>query len=163
MLEKKIDELGEYFDSILRLADGYNGVRVIIPRNWTLYAREIEGVSITPVEVVDNGLNKVIFVAEPSVKVVEIMDFVKEVIQNNQQGEAKKILFDAKMNELSEIFKTNPISKLETLTFKFQKYNKKGKKDVVVIEEPNIDPQIENEDDIEALVLEAINSTNKQK
>lgn len=163
MLEKKIDELGEYFDSILRLADGYNGVRVIIPRNWTLYAREIEGVSITPVEVVDNGLNKVIFVAEPSVKVVEIMDFVKEVIQNNQQGEAKKILFDAKMNELSEIFKTNPISKLETLTFKFQKYNKKGKKDVVVIEEPNIGPQIENEDDIEALVLEAINSTNKQK
>lgn len=163
MLEKKIDELGEYFDSILRLADGYNGVRVIIPRNWTLYAREIEGVSITPVEVVDNGLNKVIFVAEPSVKVVEIMDFVKEVIQNNQQGEAKKTLFDVKINELSEIFKTNSLAKLETLTFKFQKYNKKEKKDVMVIEKTNINPQIENEDDIESLVLEAINSTNKQK
>lgn len=163
MLEKKIDELGEYFDSILRLADGYNGVRVTIPRNWTLYAREIEGSSITPIEVIDNGIQKVIFVAEPSVKVTEVMDFVKEVIQNNQQGEAKKILFDAKVNELAELFKTNSISKLETLTFKFQKYNKKDKKNVEVVTEINSDPKIENEEDIEALVLEAINSTNKTK
>lgn len=160
MLEKKIDELGIYFDSILRLADGYNGVRVTIPRNWTLYAREIEGSSITPVEVVDNGVNKVIFVAEPTVKVTEIMDFVKEVIQNNQQGEAKKILFDAKVNELADIFKTNSISKLETLIFKFQKYNK-SKKTIETPEEINVEPKIESEEDIEALVLEAIKSTNK--
>ena len=125
MLEKKIQELGEYFDGVFPLKGGCNGVRVILPVEWFVYNKECDDYIIEAHKIIDNNINKIIFVGDSGAKIVDIMNFIKEVIQNNVENESKKILFNNKVAELTELFKNNSLSKLETMLFKFGKKTKK--------------------------------------
>jgi len=124
MLEKKIEELGEYFDGILKLKDKHTAVRVIIPENWKIYNKDNGSGLIRAVKVADNNITKVLFIGNDEVKLTDIMDFAKQVIMNNIENEVKKELFQTKVTELAEIFDNNQLSTLENLVFKFEKPKK---------------------------------------
>lgn len=179
MLEKKIEELGNYFDGLFRLKDGYNGVRVIIPSNWAVYGKDVDDCTISPVKVNDNNIEKVLFIGNKNVKVTEIMDFAKQVITSNIENERKRQLFNTKVAELAGIFDNNNLSKLENIAFKFEK-SKKNKlakqeteglnnteneieSDVTDDETKSIDIIDENvESKINSAILKAQNKMNKK-
>lgn len=144
MLEKKIEELGIYFDGIFRLKDGYNGVRVIIPETWATYEKKTDELLIQPVKVYDDNRQKTLFVGNEKAKLTDIMDFAKEVILNNLENESKKQLFKKKVEELALVFDTNQLSTLQNLVFKFEKSKKVKKEKELETEEITLD---KNSDD----------------
>ena len=136
MLEKKIEQLGVYFDGMFRLDINKLGVRVIFPEGWKSSDKKTDDFIIKHYQVIDNGIKKVLFVGEGTTFDI-ILDFIYEVIINNLENEKKTKLFQNKVLELAELFDSNRLSKVETLVFKFEKI-KKEKKSSISIEPPVI-------------------------
>lgn len=169
MLEKKLDELGKYFDGMFRLPNGYNGVRIIIPNTWSMYDKITNEFEIKSNKLIDNGVTKILFVGNDKAKLTDIIDFAIEVISNNLEREVKKELFNSKVIEMAKIFDTNKLSTLQTLVFKFEKIKKnKVKEDDSKIIESIIDETndvntmivgTENiaDEEIESMINSAIN------
>lgn len=152
MLEKRIQELGNYFDGIFPLKEGYTGIRIIIPNNWTVYEKKTSAYNITVANAIDNGIKKTIFIGDPNAKITDIMDFVKEVITRNLENEAKKTLFKSKVNELATIFDNNNLSLLENIVFKFEKPRKVKKTKLDTGAETNVSDVETNVSDVETNV-----------
>lgn len=138
MLEKKIEELGQYFDGMFRVNEKQNAVRIIAPSTWKIYPKKTETYSITPFYDKENGTNngKILFVGSENVSLSDIMDYVKEVMLNNIEIEAKKELFTKRIKELGELFDNNTLEYAKNIVFKYEK-PKKIKK--LKIEELNIE------------------------
>lgn len=136
MLEKKIEELKPYFDGWFVQNSGENGIRVILPEAWVVYGKKTDSYTIKPRKDYDNNKIKYMFIGDSNAKVIDIVDFVIEVVQNNLDNEAKKALFSEKVNELASVFDSNKLSLLKTITFKFNKpkKEKKIKSDVITPE-----------------------------
>lgn len=131
MLEKKIEELGSYFDSMFKLPEGNNGIKVIIPENWKIYGVETDEYAISVQPIIENNIKKIRFVGSLNVKIGTIIDFANQVILNNIENEKKKELFQLRVKELANIFDNNRLSKLETLGFKFEKNKKQKSKEKI--------------------------------
>jgi hypothetical protein len=166
MLEKKIEELGVYFDGVFRLKDGYNAVRVIIPETWATYEKKTDELVIQPVKVYDDNRQKTLFVGNEKAKLTDIMDFAKEVILNNLENESKKQLFKIRVEELALVFDTNQLSTLQNLVFKFEKPKKVKKEKELEMEEIILDkngdetkvPEIKKEVETEAEIEDKVNA-----
>lgn len=124
MLEKKIEELGMYFDGMFKIKEGYNAVRINIPTNWRTYPKKTDEYEIEPYQVNDNNIPKTLLVGNSNASLNNIMDFAIELILNNLENETKKELYNNKIIELAKIFDTHQLSQLENLVFKFEKPKK---------------------------------------
>lgn len=133
MLEKKIEQLGAYFDGMFRIDNTRVGVRVVIPDEWKSYDKKTDNYMIINYKINDNGINKILFVGNNNSSFEDVIDFVFEVITNNLENEKKKKLFNIKYLELAKIFDSNRLAKLENLIFKFEK-NKKIKNNTEITE-----------------------------
>jgi len=121
MLEEKIEKLGEYYDGMFPLSEkGWNGVRVKLPNNWVLKEKDEDNILIVPKK---EG-EKTVFCGNPTTKLVDIFDFIIEIIDFNMESQNKVLLYKQKVEELKELFNNNSLAKLETLIFTFEKGKK---------------------------------------
>lgn len=134
MLENKIEAIKPYFDGWFILEESKNGIRTILPKEWVIYGKKTEKVNITPRRDYDNNTNKVMFIGDQNTKIVDIVEFIEEIVLNNIENEAKKQLFAEKIEELASVFDSNKLTLLKTLVFKFEKH-KKNKKIVEKVDE----------------------------
>lgn len=166
MLEKKIEELGQYFDGIVRLKNGLNGIKMTIPKNWVLYNKETENYVIQSKKISEEYNSvKALIGSNVNLKYTELMDFAIEIMYNNIERENKKELFQLKVVELGKIFDSNKLSTLENLVFKFDKNkknrNNKNKQDEII--EDNNQENVDIDDaDIENMIENAINEVNNK-
>ena len=169
MLEKRIEELGDYLDSWFRNGNGNNAIRILIPEKWAIYGKKTDEYTISAKKVNHNGVIKAQFDGSEGVKLVDIMELAIQVIMNNLENESKKEFFQIRLKELVNIFDNNRLADLQNLIFKFEKPKKEKKvkedieEDVNIEEVPaEIESKVETEEEIEAKVLAAISESNKK-
>lgn len=132
MLEKKIEEISEYFEGISKFEDGYLGIKTKFPSTWVVKEKTFKTYSIIPVCQTLNDKLEVTFVGDKNCKLVDIIDYIKHTITNNIENDSKSILFDEKLKDLVELFDEHNLAELKTLTFKFDKKQKKSSKKVEI-------------------------------
>lgn len=122
---EKIKNLGEYFVTS-SIAEGALCVVTKFPSEWIMPDEKVlkEQYKIES-ETVD-GL--VYFMTEIDNGEDNIFSAIDNIIQSNRELEDKKKLLYTKVNELKEIFATEPLEKLQTLAFVFDKKFKGLKK-----------------------------------
>lgn len=113
-LQKTLDALQPYVIGI-RYLEGYPVVDVIFKDGWTLpesdAIKRVKG---------DEGLNYyMLFSEKEGVGLDELLEFVQLVISINVEREKKHELLKEKVNELKELFKKTPLTKLKRLRFTF--------------------------------------------
>ena len=150
---EKIKKIGEYFKSS-NVIDDSICVVVNFPSKWLLPDEKIlkEKYKVEVV-LVDNLFY---FVTEIENGEDCIFYAIEEIIQSNRELETKLELLDKKVSELRDIFATEPLEKLQTLSFTFDKKAKPIKKKTK-IETDN------NNDDITNNVAEIINNRRSKK
>jgi hypothetical protein len=146
MLEKKIEELGKYFDGIFKLQGDLNCVKIIIPDKWKLYSKKTEEYTIESkvTERVGNDKVKIMLVGTSNASIIDLINFASEFISTNVEMGKKTELFNIKVHELASVFDSNRLSKLQNITFKFEK-PKKVKQEPEPIEEEVIDDKKDDE------------------
>lgn len=125
MLEKKIQEIGDYFVGIYKTKENISVVSVSFPTTWRVWAKKDENgnMIITPKLSKQTQGDNVQTINFNSSKIghSEIMDFIISIKNQNIEIEAKTILYKEKIAELANIFDTTPLSKLKNITFKLGK------------------------------------------
>lgn len=129
MLEKKIQEIGEYFVGFYKTKENLSVVSVSIPLTWKVWGKKNESgnMIITPkLSKQTQGDNvQTINFSSGELTHSEIMEFIILIKNQNIEIEAKKILYKEKIEELAKIFDTTPLSKLRNITFKLGKSSTK--------------------------------------
>lgn len=123
MLEKKIEEISEYFTGIYKNNDGDFCVEILFPKKWKVWGKKDDDGSIAisarnVSSVGDN--NKIVFSSKKHTH-SNIIDFILQIKMQNEEIEVKKVFFEEKLKELVNIIDSNPISKLRNLSFSFTK------------------------------------------
>jgi len=113
-LQKTLDALQPYVISI-RYLEGVPVVDVIFKDGWTLpesdVIKRVKG---------DEGLNYyMLFSEKDNIGLDELLEYVDLVIKFNVEREKKHELLKEKVNELKELFKKIPLTKLKRLKFSF--------------------------------------------
>lgn len=113
-LQKTLDALQPYVISI-RYLEGLPVVDVIFKDGWTLpesdVIKRVKG---------DEGLNYyMLFSEKDTIGLDELLEYVDLVIKFNVEREKKHELLKEKVNELKELFKKIPLTKLKRLKFSF--------------------------------------------
>lgn len=113
-LQKALDALQPYVIGI-RYLEGYPVIDVIFKDGWTLPESE----AIKKVKG-DDGLNYyMLFSEKEGIGLDELLEYVDLVIKANVEREKKHELLKEKVNELKELFKKTPLTKLKRLKFSF--------------------------------------------
>jgi hypothetical protein len=147
MLDKKIEELGDYFISLEKFNGNYIGIKVKLPENWVIFEKvkdekKENDYSIVPVKKQEDG-GRITFVGDPNSKASDVIDFIKKIIKSNSENEEKKSLFNKKVKELGSIFDNNELSYLKNLIFDFQpKNNAKVTAEVITFGQSNDEAEI---------------------
>jgi hypothetical protein len=114
-IQKTLDSLQPYVIGI-RYAKGVPIVDVVYKEGWTV----IETKNISKVKG-DEAMNYYMIYSEiEGIGLDDLLEDVKKTISHNIEREKKHDLLRAKINELKEIFKRTPLSKLASLKFTFK-------------------------------------------
>lgn len=114
-IQKALDALQPYVIGI-RYLEGTVLVDAVFKEGWTVpedpQIRKAKG---------DEGMNYyMLFSESPNVGLDEILAYVEKTIKLNLEREKKHELLREKVNELKELFKKNPLEKLNRLKFSFK-------------------------------------------
>lgn len=145
---KKVQKYFEQFNIVKDLAY----VIMSFPKKWMEY--DYKSIGNKNGVVIENRDGKTLFFTDANEDLGKLFDTIDEIILFNEQEELKTELLKKKAQELSAIFATEPIEKLETLTFTFAK--KKATKTTKKQKEKQEQTQNDNNGD----VLEEKNASN---
>lgn len=138
-LQEKLIELSEYNVSF-NVANGNFVIRIKYDENWTIIQPDGEDISFFRDDKDDTVYY---YVASITVGIDRLFYAIDETIDYNHELEEKIVLFKEKMNELQELFTSEPIDVLSTLEFKVKKRKDKQKKEKTVQEEKaNVEEKI---------------------
>lgn len=144
-LQKTLDALQPYVISI-RYLEGVPVVDVIFKDGWTLpesdVIKRVKG---------DEGLNYyMLFSEKDTIGLDELLAYVDLVIKFNVEREKKHELLKERVNELKELFKKIPLTKLKRLKFSFSDEELVPElEDFNLTEETNIPPATSKSSNIE--------------
>lgn len=113
-IQKALDSLQPYVIGI-RYLEGTVLVDVVFKEGWAVLdepkIKKVKG---------DEGLNYyMIFSEDKNLEIDDLLDYIHRIINYNIEREKKHDLLKAKVNELKEIFKKNPLKTLQKLQFSF--------------------------------------------
>lgn len=173
-INKRIGKIKKYFKE-LSVYDELNVVFMTFPTKWL--DNDYTELSKKNNVVIQQKDGDLLFFNDMNVGLDPIFDVIDYIIEFNNQLEMKSTLFKSKIEELKNIFATESLDKLETLTFTFSKIKKnKNKKSVnkespivsieshkesgeVVIVEHNIDINIENNEVKDGVIKDENNNS----
>jgi len=113
-IQSKLDSLQPFITGI-RYVQGLQVVDAAFKAGWTIPESDI-----VKKELVDAENNSFVFYTDKDgVTFDDLLEYVEGIISINIEREKKHELLKAKVKELQEIFKKTPLSKLNTLKFKF--------------------------------------------
>lgn len=113
-IQNKLDSLQPFITGI-RYVQGLQVVDAAFKAGWTIPESDI-----VKKEMVDAENNSFVFYTDKDgVTFDDLLEYVEGIISINIEREKKHELLKAKVKELQEIFKKTPLSKLNTLKFKF--------------------------------------------
>lgn len=113
-VQKTLDSLQPYVIGI-RYLEGVPVIDVVFKEGWSV----IDDPRISKAKGSDEMNYYMIYSEVAGVGIDDLLSYVDKIIKLNQDREKKHDLLRDKVNELKEIFKKNPLSKLKTLVFKF--------------------------------------------
>lgn len=125
-LTERIKRIGKYFLGF-NIVQGCAFSLVKFPSKWTV-PQSLDDFGVNTAQ--DDKTGGIYFFTEMENDPDAVFDAIEYVIEFNRAVEEKKTLLSEKANELTEIFATEPIERLRTLSFVFDdgKPTKKGKK-----------------------------------
>tara|TARA_Y100000589_G_scaffold325864_1_gene364556 strand:- start:124 stop:792 length:669 start_codon:yes stop_codon:yes gene_type:complete len=113
-IQERLDSLQPHIIGI-RYVQGVQVVDAAFKSGWT-----IPDSDIIKKDLIEKDNNYYVFYTEKEgVTFDDLLDYIEGIISINIEREKKHELFKAKVKELQEIFKTNNLSKLKLLNFKF--------------------------------------------
>jgi len=117
-IQEKLDELTPYVTAI-RHGD-VPIVDISIPSAWGV--PESKKIAVTKVESKDAEITKCLIYGntEHKVSTDELLEYVTKTVKLNIELEKKRILLREKITELTTLFSSTPLSKLENLRFSFE-------------------------------------------
>lgn len=118
-IKKVLDSLQPYLIGI-RYIKGEPVLDILLTEGWTI--PEDNSIKKIKGDVPENHeqLNYyMIFSEDSTIGLDELLDFLHKIIKINVEREKKHELLKRKFNELKEVFKKNPLTKLERLKFIF--------------------------------------------
>lgn len=113
-LQKTLDSLQPYVIGI-RYLEGRTVVDAVFKEGWTVPESEI----IKKIKGNDELNYYMIFSERDGIGLDELLDYVDTTIKGNIEREKKHELLKERVNELKEIFKKTPLTKLKNLKFTF--------------------------------------------
>tara|TARA_R110000868_G_scaffold176916_4_gene414969 strand:+ start:3338 stop:3964 length:627 start_codon:yes stop_codon:yes gene_type:complete len=115
-IQGRLDELSPYVTTIR-----YGKIPIIetaFPKSWGV--QENNKIAVKVVEGKSNLITNCIIYSElDDISIDDILDYVAQTIAINREREYKTALLKAKVEELKEVFNSNPLSKLQDLYFAF--------------------------------------------
>ncbi len=114
-IQKTLDSLQPYVISI-RYLNGTPIVDVVYKEGWTV----LETKDITMIKGEESINYYMIYSEVDGIRLDDLLDVVKKTINHNLDRERKHELLRVKINELKDIFKRTPLSKLGSLKFTFK-------------------------------------------
>ena len=156
MLQENIKKIEEYFKSI-EINEGVLIVRVNFKDKWGVYPSKDGKIKVVNSK---NNKNEWMYYGQYSdVTIDEMFNLIDETIKMNVEAGLKIDLLSSKFDELKQLFSTESLDKLKTLTFVFndsvdikpkkRKYVRKKK--IVEIKETLDKPSIENNEEKETI------------
>lgn len=118
--QDRILKLKEY-NPCVEIYGGKIIVNVTFKKGWKVISPK-ETIKIA---VDENIPNKYFFYSEDTTDLNEILEEIDKTILYNNEIELKKELLISKINELKQLFETEPMEVLKTIEFKLKKKNKK--------------------------------------
>jgi hypothetical protein len=142
-IEERLNKLQPYVNTI-RYHEGTPIVEAKLPKNWSVNKNK----DITEHRVDDEN-NYIFFSNETKISIDNLLDHLSLIINTNIENEKKYELLRAKVEELKEIFKVNPLSVLRGLTFKYGTSSPlDGTIDLTLNELPTDELKVNNEVDV---------------
>ena len=114
-IQKTLDSLQPYVIGI-RYLDGVVLVDAVFKEGWAVPDEP----NIKKAKGNDEMNYYMIFSDTPEIGLDELLNYVERIIKLNQEREKKHDLLRQKVNELKEVFKKNPLTKLSRLKFSFE-------------------------------------------
>lgn len=151
---EKIKNIGDYFRSS-NVIEGSICIVVEFPNNWLMPDEKVLKETYNIELVINDGF--FYFMTEIENGEDCLFSAIEDIIQSNRDLEAKLELLDKKVAELREIFAEEPLEKLQTLTFTFDKKVKPIKK------KTKIETASEPKDNITSNVAEIIKNRRIKK
>lgn len=112
-IEKRIKALQPYVIQ-MRFANGTAVVDVVFKEGWKVPASKV----INAVRGEDETVNYYMFYTEKEdLGLDDVLDYIEQVINMNVEREKKYELLKVKTEELKDVFRKNPLSKLQSMKF----------------------------------------------
>lgn len=124
MIQDRINKINEYFKSI-EIIDNISIIKVQFKDKWKAYNSDDEKIKV--VKSKDNPNIWLYFGNTNEVTFDEILDLIENTINENLNAAKKISLLNDKFNELKELFATETLERLQTLSFYFNDSPKKRK------------------------------------
>lgn len=154
MVTGKIDfsKIVDYFVS-MKIVEGINILEVKFPsekgREWQVFD---DKENLVFVETHNKGKTHLVFSEKSGTSFEDLINHVTKIVDTNLEIQEKYDLYQERVKELTELFKTLPLKTLKTLNIRYRK--PRVKKEVVkeekevVKEEPTKEEGIVNEEEI---------------
>lgn len=153
-LQERIQKNESYFKG-MEIVNNTVIIKVLYGEKWGAYPTADERIKVAKSEEVPNEW---FYYADYTYTIIdEIFDLIEETIDMNLSAIERLNLFNQKMEELKELFASESLPKLKTLSFHFeeekQKRNKRKKNvkkenTVEIVEEENVVIEENNEENI---------------
>jgi hypothetical protein len=114
-IQKTLDSLQPYVIGI-RYYEGIPVVDAIFKEGWTV----LDDAKVDKAKASEDMNHYILYSEKQGVGIDDILAYVDRVIKANQEREKKHDLLRTKVNELKELFKKHPLSKLNNLKFVFK-------------------------------------------
>jgi hypothetical protein len=112
-IQKRIDSLQPYVVGI-RFVEGMSVIDAVFKEGWTVPKSSVVQSEKNPEADVNYHM---FFTQKEDIGVDEIFDFIESIINLNIEREKKYELLKVKVKELQELFKNNPLNRLEGMKF----------------------------------------------
>lgn len=147
MVTGKIDfsKIVDYFVS-MKIVEGINILEVKFPsekgREWQVFD---DKENLVFVETHNKGKTHLVFSEKSGTSFEDLINHVTKIVDTNLEIQEKYDLYQERVKELTELFKTLPLKTLKTLNIRYRKPRVKKE---VVKEEPTKKEEIVNEEEI---------------
>jgi hypothetical protein len=112
-IEKRIKALQPYVIQ-MRFSNGVGIVDAVFKEGWKVPTSKV----IDAIEGEDKSVNYYMFYTEKEdLGLDDVLDYIEQVINMNVEREKKYELLKVKTEELKDVFRKNPLSKLQTMQF----------------------------------------------
>jgi len=151
-IEKRIKSLQPYVIQ-MRFSNGVGIVDVVFKDGWKVPTSKV----IDAVKGEDKSVNYYMFYTEKDdLGLDDVLDYIEQVINMNVEREKKYELLKVKTEELKDVFRKNPLSKLQNMTFEL------GSEKLIPDSMPDDFDDMSIIDEVEIPIIEEVKVETKQ-